>query len=91
MNNPAFTARNVAKFVAKAIVHGKVAQLTEDAITDHTHFEDDDMIVEIGGHLTGWYVSEKLKPITDGAVDKVADFIVERRAKREAKKAPQQD
>jgi len=77
-----FTPRNVVKFVAKAIVHGKTAQLTEQAITDYTKFEDDDMIVDISGHLVGWYVSDKLKPITDGMVDKAADWYVARKANK---------
>jgi hypothetical protein len=81
-----FNARNVAKYVAKAAVHGKVAQLTKDAITDYTKFEEDDTVVDISSHVAGWYVSEKLKPITDRMVDKTADFIADKRAKRAAKK-----
>lgn len=81
-----FTLRNATKFVVKCIVHGKTAQLAEDAIINHTRFEEDDKIVDISSHLVGWYVSDKLKPITDGAVDKAADFIVAKRAARKAKK-----
>lgn len=84
----AFTPRNVAKFVAQAIVAGKTAKLTEKAITDHTRFEEDDMIVDIGGHLVGWYVSSKLKPVTDAAVDKTADWYIAQKEKRAAKKTP---
>lgn len=86
MNGP-ITPRTAAKFVAKAIVHGKTAQLTEDAIIDHTRFEEDDRIVDISSHLVGWFVSEKLAPVTDAIVDKTADFIT---AKREARKAKQE-
>lgn len=86
MSNTPFTARNVAKFVVKAAVHSKVAQLTEDAIIDYTRFEEDDKIVDISSHVVGWYVSDKLKPVTDRMVDKTADFIVAKRAKRAAKK-----
>lgn len=82
MMNELFTPRNVAKFVAQAIVAGKTSQLTENVITDHTRFEDDDMIVDISGTLVGWYVSQKLKPVTDAMVDKTADFIVDYREKR---------
>lgn len=81
-----FTARNAAKYVVKAIIHFKTAQITEDVITDHTRFEEDDMIVDISGHLVGWYVSDKLKPVTDAMVDKTADFVVARKNARTAKK-----
>lgn len=82
----AFTPRNVAKYVAKTLIAAKAAQLTEDAITNHTRFDDDDKIVNIGSGLVGWYVSDKLKPYSDKMVDKAADKIVELRANRAAKK-----
>jgi hypothetical protein len=81
-----FTPRNVAKFVVKAIVAGKTAQITENALTDYTSLEEDSMAVDIAGGVVGWYVSDKLKPITDAAVDKTADFIVTKREARKAKK-----
>lgn len=87
----AFTARNVAKFVIKTAVSMKTAQLTEEAITDHTKFEEDDIIVHIGGGLVGWYVADKLKPITDSVVDKTADKIVALRANRAAKKETEEE
>jgi hypothetical protein len=82
----AFTPRNVAKFIAQAAIAAKTSSLTKTAITDHTKFEEDDMIVDISGHLVGWYVSDKLKPVTDGMVDKAADWIAVRRAKKDQKK-----
>lgn len=83
---PAFTARNVTKFVVKAVVHGKTAQLTEQAIVDHTQFEEDAIAVDIAGNLVGWYLSEKLKPYTDAAVDKTFDFVAEKREQRQNRK-----
>lgn len=83
---PDFTLRNVAKYAVTALIHGNVAKQTETAITDHTRFEEDDIVVDISAHVVGWYVSHKVKPYTDKAVDKTADFIV---AKREARKAKQ--
>lgn len=84
---PDFTPRNVAKFVAKAIVAKKTQELAADAIADHSRFEKDDMIVDISSSLVGWYVSDKLQPVTDWTVDKAADFINEKReARRAAKK-----
>lgn len=90
MTMPAFTARNVTKFIAKAIVAAKTAEITADAITDHTHYEEDDLVVELGSKVVGWYVAEKLEPITDKMVDTTADFVSERRAKRQAKKLAKQ-
>lgn len=86
MEHTAFTARNVMKYVVKAAVHSAVAQRAEDIITDYTQFEEDDAVVKISSHCVGWYVSDKLKPVTDRMVDKTADFIAEKREARAAKK-----
>lgn len=81
-----FTARNAAKYVVKAIVASKTAQVAEDVITDYTRFEEDDTVVDISSHLIGWYVSSKLQPITDKMVDKTADFIMAKRQEMKDKK-----
>ena len=81
----AFTPRNVAKFVVTCAIHGKVAQLSEDAITNYTQFEEDDKLIEFSGHLIGWFVSDRLKPHTDRMVDKTADWIVARKEKKNQK------
>lgn len=86
MESTPFTARNVAKYAAKAAVQAKVAITTKHAIVDYTRFEEDDTVTSIGSHLVGWYVSDKVKPFTDKAVDKTADFITKKRAERAAKK-----
>lgn len=86
MTNEMFTPRNVAKFVVKSIVAAKTAQITEDALVDYTSLEEDSMAVDITGAVVGWYVSDKLKPVTDAAVDKTADFIAAKREARKAKK-----
>lgn len=80
----AFTPRNAAKYIVKAIVHRKAAQFTEDVLIDYTRYEEDDLVVDLGSHLVGWYVSDKLKPHTDRAVDFVADKAVAYRQKRNA-------
>jgi hypothetical protein len=82
----AFTPRNAAKYVVQAVVASKASKLAEGAITDYTRFEEDDTVVNISGHLVGWYVSGKLKPITDSMVDKTADYIVAKRAEMKSKK-----
>lgn len=85
----AFTPRNVAKYVVKAIVAGKTAQLTEQAITDHTQFDEDDLVVDITGTVVGWYVASKLKPYTDVMVDKTADWINARKAQKTQTDTPE--
>ena len=86
MTTPAFTARNVMKFIAKAVVAAKAADLTAEAIADHTRYEKDDTVVDIGSKVVGWYISDKLEPVTDRIVDTTADFITDQRTKRQAKK-----
>jgi hypothetical protein len=86
MESTPFTVRNVAKYAVKAAVQTKVAITTKHAIVDYTRFEEDDTVTSIGSHLVGWYVSDKVKPYTDKAVDKTADFITKKRAERAAKK-----
>lgn len=86
MFTDAFTARNVAKFVVQAVIAGKVTEITEDAIVDRTQFEEDDMIVDIGSRVIGWYVASKARPYTDKAVDHVADFVAAKRDARKTKK-----
>lgn len=81
-----FTVRNAAKYAVTVAIHSKVSSVTQDAITDYTQFEEDDKIVHFGGHMVGWFVSDKLKPHTNKMVDKTADFIVAKRAARAAKK-----
>lgn len=91
MEGTPFTARNAAKFVLKAVVASKTKQVSEDIITDYTRFEEDDTVVNISGTLIGWYVSEKLQPVTDKMVDKTADYIAKKRAERAAKKENTKD
>ena len=87
MPNMPFTPRNVTKFVAKAAVAGYTAKFTANTVSDHTRFEEDDTLVDIGSTVVGWYVSEKLKPITDKVVDVTFDFVATQRAKHQDKKS----
>lgn len=79
--NPVFTARNVAKFIAKSLVAYKTAELTADVIAENTRYEPDDFVVDVGSKCVGWYISEKLDPVTSAIVDRSADFITEQRNK----------
>lgn len=82
MLTDAFTPRNVTKYVVQAVIASKVSDFAEDAIVEHTQFEEDDMIVDIATHVIGWGVSAQLKPYTDKIVDRTADFIVAKREER---------
>lgn len=83
---PPFNARNVAKFIAKSIVAMKTAQLTAETVADHTRFEEDDIVVDVGSKVVGWYIGEKFQPVTDKIIDTAADFVSDQNAKRKAKK-----
>jgi hypothetical protein len=78
-----FTPRNIVKFVAKSYVHSFTASVVEEQIVERTDHEEDDFIVQTTSHIAGWFVSERLKPVTDRMVDKAADWIV---ARKNAKK-----
>ncbi|HVI79593.1 MAG TPA: hypothetical protein VM715_15790 [Candidatus Acidoferrum sp.] len=84
-----FTARNVSKFIFKSFIAAKTAQITAETIADHTQFDKDDTVVEVGSTVFGWYVSDRLRPVTDKIVDKTADFITEQRTKFQDKKTNQ--
>lgn len=78
-----FTARNVAKFVVKSAVHSYTAGLAETTIVDHTKFEEDDFIVKTSSQVIGWCAASQAEPYTSRAVDKIADFIAAKRAKKQ--------
>lgn len=86
----AFTARTAVKYVAKAAVQLKAAQLAKTTMTDYTSLDEDGMTVKISSYLIGWYVSDKMKPLTDRMVDTTADFIAVMRAARAAKKTTEE-
>lgn len=86
LESPAFTPRNVTKYVVNTGIKLTVASLTRNAIVDHTEFDEDDKIVNITAAVVGWGVSDLVKPQTDKIVDKVADKVAERRAQRADKK-----
>jgi hypothetical protein len=81
-----FTPRNVVKYIVKTAVYARVTSITEDVIVDYTRFEEDDFVTKTGSKVVGWYVSDRLKPVTDKMVDKTADYIVAKREARATKK-----
>lgn len=86
MSDQPFTARNVAKFLVTSIVASKTSDLAAEALTDYTSLEEDSLAVSLGSKCIGWGFSSKVKPYTDAAVDKTADFVATKRANRKAKK-----
>lgn len=80
-----FTPRNVAKHVVKAAIAFKVSRTVKHTIDDYTRYDQDNFVVDQTGFVIGWYVSDKLKPYTDKAVDWTADRIV---AYKDKKKSP---
>lgn len=87
MNHPDFTPRNVAKFVVVAVIAGNVSRFTETKLTEYTALEEDTLTGEIIGGTVGWFVSSQLKPYTDKAVDKTADYLAIKRAVRKERQA----
>lgn len=77
-----FTPRNVAKGVVITIIGSRVTTTTERTIANNTRFDEDDLIVEIPSYVISSYVTHKVKPYTDKMVDKTADWLVARRAKK---------
>ena len=81
-----FTPRNVAKVLVKSAIAMRTAKAAEQALTDYTPLEEGSMAADLTGYVAGWYLADKLKPITDKVVDKTADYIVTKREARKAKK-----
>lgn len=82
--HPTLTVRTVVKHVATSAVGMVANTLTVKAVDNYTGFEKDAFVVKLGAGVVGFIVASKVQPYTDMAVDKTADFIVE---KREACKA----
>lgn len=81
------TPRTVTKFAVKMTVQVKVAALTRQAIADHSAYASTETPVVVAGAVVGLIVSEKVKPVTDKAVDKTFDFVANRREARKARKS----
>jgi hypothetical protein len=76
------TPRNLSKWAVSAAISWKTGKAVENTISDHTRFDSDDLIVELASGSIGWIVAYRAKPYTDKMVDKTADWISERRNKR---------
>jgi len=91
MTQQPFTARNIAKFVVTTAIAVKLENAAADTIVEQTKFEEDDLTVILSSKLIGWGVSSSIKPYTDKAVDKTADFVAAKREARQAKKNAKQE
>lgn len=85
-----FTARNIAKWVARSIVAIKTADVVANTTASHTNFANDALVVRLGAGIVGWGVSNAVGSVTDVAVDKTADFLTEKWNSRQAKKNDKQ-
>ncbi len=65
--------RYIAKTVAQTTVGVSADIALETTIEKTTDINTDTIPCTVGTALFGWYVSEKLRPLTDSAVDRVAD------------------
>lgn len=68
-----FSKRYIAKVVAQTTVGVAADTALETTIEKTTDIDTDTITCTVGTAVFGWIVSEKLKPVTDAAVDKVAD------------------
>jgi hypothetical protein len=86
MTEPDFTPRNVAKFAVKTAIHLKAKRLAQNALTDYTPLDSDNITVKVSSSVIGWGVASKAKPYTDKVVDKIADKVTSIKENRQAKK-----
>ena len=90
-NTPLYLTRQVAKWVLISLVDVKTTQITAETIADYTNYEKDDLIVKLGSGAVGMIVSAKIKPVTDAAVDRTADFAIKQWQKRKSTKKETQE
>jgi hypothetical protein len=75
MSEQNFTPTNVAKNVLTTVVALTANNLSTKAVEEYTEYDPNSKAVRIGTGLFGWYVSEKLSPVTDAIVDKTASRL----------------
>jgi hypothetical protein len=78
-----FTVRGATKWVVRSAIALKVTSLAKDAMVDYTALEEDSIAVKLGSKVIGSFVSTKLAPYSDKIVDKTADYVVAKRAKKD--------
>ena len=78
---PAFTKRNVTKYVANTLVSAAVGTTVTRLLKNTFPSTDNMNIAVIAGGLSGWYVSAKFQPVTDKACDDLIDALEEHQRK----------
>lgn len=73
--------RQIAKFATRGIVTSAVAQASNKTMTTVIDPDTDfcEKNIETGSSIIGYVVSLKLRPYTDAAVDRVADWHINRK------------
>lgn len=70
------TPRDFAKLGANVAVALQVQQSTKQQVAQHTDLDPDSIPVKVGAFVAGQLVAWKTRPLTDKAVDALADRIV---------------
>lgn len=74
-----FVAKTAAQVaVSSAVSHATIATANTIIPTEEDSVSND--AIDLGGSVFGFVVSWKLRPLTDGMVDRVADWHVARKA-----------
>jgi Rod binding domain-containing protein len=78
--------RELAKWLILSAISFKTTQFTSNTVDNYTRFNKDSLAVSLVSGGIGMVVANQLEPVTEKIVDKTANFINEKRAKRSAKK-----
>lgn len=81
------TKTDIAKLAASMVVAGKVTQITENQIAEHTSLDSDSTTVHVGATVVGQLVAYKLRPVTDEIVDTVIARYQSYKQKKQNKNA----
>jgi hypothetical protein len=82
------TPSEFAKSAMSLGISATTATVAHDQIEQHTDWADDHpKVVDTGSVMLGWYVSAKLRPVTDAVVDKTASALASRKARKAARKS----
>jgi hypothetical protein len=74
----------IAQFATTESISLVVAKQTVNFVVDHTDADPESIPLRVGSMCFGKVVAAKLKPYTDGAIVKSADWIKSKRNKKEA-------
>lgn len=81
LSTPKFNKINVAKHVARHLVSVTVATVVARTLKDLAPSTEKLNVATLAGGLAGWYVADKLEPVTDKLVEDGFAKIAERKQK----------